>query len=89
MVLANFVLYLFLVCLSLAFVGCQESSETAVPKLIKNLNSQDKHLRNTAALKLGSYGSEAESAVPSLIKLLKDENGGVRIFCGLCFKIYW
>lgn len=62
----------------LVFIGCKEDPKTALPRLINDLSSQDKHARNSAALSLASYGEEARSAVPQLIKLLKDENGGVR-----------
>lgn len=59
-------------------VACKDPAHVAVPVLIKNLSAKDSHTRNTAALKLGSYGKDAEPAVPKLIHLLSDTNGGVR-----------
>ena len=65
---------LFLVFL----LSCKESPSTALPKLKSQLLSSDSRERNKAALQLGAYGQDAEPLVPSLIKLLQDENSGVR-----------
>lgn len=58
--------------------ACREGADSAVPRLIKELNSQDRSIRNKAALSLARYGSDAEPATRALVKLLSDENPGVR-----------
>ncbi len=68
---------LLIVLVLLAPCGCSDP-KIEVPKLIKQLNSSDSSIRNSAAMKLGSYGSDAEAAVRPLARLLGDENGGVR-----------
>lgn len=68
-------------CLTLAsfsFISCGENPDTAVPSLIKELQSKDSQERNRAALKLANFGEKAEPATKALIHLLKDDNGGVR-----------
>jgi HEAT repeat protein len=72
--------YLFLLLLSFfcLFSACRESPETAVPSLVTKLSSSESGDRNRAALKLASYGKKAEPAVKPLIRLLQDDNGGVR-----------
>ncbi len=65
-------------CGLLTIAACQESAKTAIPKLTKDLSSKNSHTRNQAALKLAGYGKDADPAVPNLIYLLRDPNGGVR-----------
>lgn len=60
------------------FSGCREPAETAVPKLIKQLKSQDSHERNVAARALAGYGPDAKKAVRPLSQALWDDNMGVR-----------
>lgn len=73
----QFLLIVFLSFFCL-FSACKESSETAVPFLVSQLSSKESGDRNKAALKLASYGKEAGPAVKPLIRLLQDDNGGVR-----------
>ncbi|HMO16655.1 MAG TPA: HEAT repeat domain-containing protein [Oligoflexia bacterium] len=71
-------LIFFLISLSFFQSSCSEDSSVTVTRLNKDLSSRESKIKNKAALKLASYGLKAEPAVPSLIKLLSDENGGVR-----------
>lgn len=64
--------------LAAAFAGCKEPAATAVPRLVKQLKSQDAHERYLAAQSLGNYGKEAEPAVNGLVRALWDDNMGVR-----------
>jgi len=71
-------LYGVAIFMFLAFLGCGEAAETAVPRLTKQLEAKESSERSTAALKLASYGAKAQSAVPALIRRLGDGNAGVR-----------
>src|SRR5208282_4860896 len=54
-------------------------AEAAVPKLIRQLSSQDNwHLRMSAAVALGKIGGEARTAAVSLVGLLGDPTADVR-----------
>jgi HEAT repeat protein len=54
------------------------SGKAAVPGLIKDLENQDAGKRIAAALALARMGQDAETAIPALIHMAKDENGQVR-----------
>ncbi|MCB0343870.1 MAG: HEAT repeat domain-containing protein [Bdellovibrionales bacterium] len=69
---------LILLASSLFLASACSDPEIEIPKLIKQLKSSDSSARNNAAMKLGSYGGDAQSAVRPLASLLNDENGGVR-----------
>jgi len=64
--------------LLLVFISCGESAETAIPKLSLQLKSKVRKERSQAALRAGSYGTDAAPLTQDLIRLLHDPNGGVR-----------
>ncbi len=57
--------------------ACGPSKED-LPKYMKELKSSESKTRNRAALAIAELGPDAEKAVPSLVMLLGDDNGGVR-----------
>lgn len=69
-----FIVFSFFVLLN----ACSGDPAKEVSLLIKDLSSKESGVRNRACLKIGSYGSNAEKAVPHLVKLLYDPNNGVR-----------
>jgi len=52
--------------------------ELAVPALTKCLHDESHIIRQTAAVSLAAFGSDAKSAVPELIKALADPSSDVR-----------
>ncbi len=69
-----FSIFVFIIGLA----SCFGDPEKELPILINDLSSKDSGVRNRACLRIGSFSSEAEIAVPYLIKLLNDPNNGVR-----------
>lgn len=67
-------LFIFLLFL---FSACT-SAEEEVPRLVQELSHSEAKVRSRAAQRLAGYGEDAKPAVDSLIRLLKDKNGGVR-----------
>jgi HEAT repeat protein len=66
---------------SLALYALSElhpSQETVVPALTGCLAYPDAYCRAFSARTLGSYGASATSAVPALLRLLKDPDANVR-----------
>ena len=66
---------------SIVFLGalaCRESAETAVPRLVKDLESPTPSVRNAACQALATYGPDARDATKPLIRRLYDENIGIR-----------
>ena len=64
-----------------AFVSlsaCRENAKTAVPRLIKDLESPTASVRNAACQSLATYGPDAKEATKPLIRRLYDENIGIR-----------
>lgn len=70
----NILFLIFLLVLS----SCKAPANERVPELIEKLSNRDSSSRYHAALELGSYGKDAQQAVPDLIRLLNDPNGGVQ-----------
>lgn len=66
-----------LATLASALPACRDHARD-LPLLIKQLSDKESTIRNKAALELGAIGKKAEPAVPALIRLLKDPNGGVQ-----------
>ncbi|MEZ4527446.1 MAG: HEAT repeat domain-containing protein [Desulfobacterales bacterium] len=50
----------------------------AVPDLIRMLKNTDREIQVSAARMLGRMGENAENAVPDILKLLEDPDGGMR-----------
>lgn len=61
------------------FVGPNGGTEADVPDLLKALQRSEGARRADAAEELGRIGPPAKSAVPELVKLLKDRNADVRL----------
>ncbi len=78
--------FLLLLCLIVCF-SCKENPKTAVPKLIKQLNSTIAAERSNAALTLGRYGEQAKEAVPALIICLEDPNSGVKSAAAYALRV--
>lgn len=59
-------------------ISCKKPAEERVPELIAKLSHRETSERYHAALELANYGRDAQKAVPDLIRLLRDPNGGVK-----------
>src|SRR5258708_34338479 len=80
----NLILALLVTCLSAA-TGCGNARriEHSVPSLVKTLKEdKDPNMRYWAADSLGKFGPEAQTALPDLVAVLKDENKTVRMGAG-------
>ena len=54
------------------------TTEADVKRVIKEMRSSDPAVRNRAAMECAGFGDFGPKVVPSLIKLLDDENNGVK-----------
>lgn len=63
----------------LPFAGCRKDDAYSVAKQIEALKDSDPDTRCTAAEVLGSYGAEAQEAVPALAEAIRDSDENVRI----------
>ncbi len=77
---------LLVLILSIVFVSCSRASVEDIPKLVTALRHKDSSVRNKAALDLASLGPEAKPATAALIRLLQDENGGVRTSAAVALR---
>jgi HEAT repeat protein len=51
----------------------------SIPSLIAVLNGKDKDLRTAAAVLLGNMGPQAETAMPSLVRILKNKKEPIEL----------
>lgn len=58
--------------------GRNSLASSLIHRLIQDLEDQREHVRWDAARQLGRMGQQAKDAVPVLIRLLSDRDGGVR-----------
>lgn len=59
-------------------MGCHSTTEADVKRVIKEMSSPDPAVRNRAAMECARFGAYGPKVVPALIKLLSDENNGVK-----------
>lgn len=55
-----------------------QDADKVVPILIKSLEDRDPHIRRSAAIGLGYFGSNAKSAIQALEKLKDDKDSRIR-----------
>ena len=60
-----------------AFQFWNKRLDLVVPALTRALSDSDPGVRGNAATSLGDFGSAAKSAVPEMLKLLRDTNSYV------------
>lgn len=74
--------WLVLFCLAFAAIGCKDKAAEArkkkVQALLQQLKSDDAEQRQKAIEECGKLGPYAKPAIPTLVKLLKDDESSVK-----------